>query len=278
MMKSAEPYLRGDIVALVEEMTPLLGFAPSLRLGAGLGAPVSPELAGQVLAALREALSNAARHADASQVDVTVDVDPDGMLTVLVIDDGAGIPGEAHAQRAAQPGRAGREARRQAPARPGRSDGAHSGNQAGMAGTCAADGGPGELSLALRKDPHHPGQSGGGRERGVMRASFPRCSVASGPALVRMPRIKHSRVPYVHELRSIFRSRPISSGSVTSRDGPIAVTLQPACWASRQSVSNATTARRVAAASLPSPSVLMTMSPLSSAKLTSSTAGSACRV
>jgi signal transduction histidine kinase len=91
-----QPYLRGDIVALVEEMTPLLGFAPSLRLGAGLGAPVSPELAGQVLAALREALSNAARHADARQVDVTVDVDPDGMLTVLVIDDGAGIPAGAH--------------------------------------------------------------------------------------------------------------------------------------------------------------------------------------
>ena len=93
---TGQPYLRGDIVVLVEEMTPLLGFAPSLRLGAGLGAPVSPELAGQVLAALREALSNAARHADARQVDVTVDVDPDGMLTVLVIDDGAGIPAGAH--------------------------------------------------------------------------------------------------------------------------------------------------------------------------------------
>ena len=93
---TGQPYLRGDIVVLVEEMTPLLGFAPSLRLGAGLGAPVSPELAGQVLAALREALSNVARHADARQVDVTVDVDPDGILTVLVIDDGAGIPAGVH--------------------------------------------------------------------------------------------------------------------------------------------------------------------------------------
>jgi signal transduction histidine kinase len=93
---TGQPYLRGDIVGLVEEMTPLLGFAPSLRLGAGLGAPVSPDLARQVLAALREALSNAARHADARRVDVTVDVDPDGMLTVLVIDDGAGIPAGGH--------------------------------------------------------------------------------------------------------------------------------------------------------------------------------------
>jgi signal transduction histidine kinase len=87
-----QPDLRGDIVTVVEEMTPMLGFAPSLRLGAGLAAPVSPELAGQVLAALREALSNAARHADASGVDVTVDTDPDGILTVLVTDDGTGIP------------------------------------------------------------------------------------------------------------------------------------------------------------------------------------------
>jgi signal transduction histidine kinase len=91
-----QPDLRGDVVALVEEMTPMLGFAPSLRLGAGLAAPVRPELAEQVLAALREALSNAARHAGASQVDVTVDVDPDGILAVQVTDDGTGIPADAH--------------------------------------------------------------------------------------------------------------------------------------------------------------------------------------
>ena len=88
------PDLRGDIVALVEEMADMLGFAPSLRLGAGLGAEVSPEVAEQVLAALREALSNAARHADASRVDVTVDVDPGGMLAVLVTDNGTGIPAQ----------------------------------------------------------------------------------------------------------------------------------------------------------------------------------------
>ena len=88
------PDLRGDIVALVEEMADMLGFTPSLRLGAGLGAGLDPEVAEQVLATLREALSNAARHADASQVDVTVDVDPDGMLAVQVTDDGTGIPAD----------------------------------------------------------------------------------------------------------------------------------------------------------------------------------------
>ncbi|MGH3420989.1 MAG: sensor histidine kinase, partial [Streptosporangiaceae bacterium] len=84
--------LRGDIVGLVEEMSPMLGFAPSLRLGAGLGGQVSAEVAEQVLAALREALSNAGRHSGASQVDVTVDVDPDGILAVQVTDNGTGIP------------------------------------------------------------------------------------------------------------------------------------------------------------------------------------------
>ncbi len=88
----AQPDLRADIVALVEELTPMLGFAPSLRLGAGLAARVGPDAAEQVLAALREALSNAARHAGASQVDVTVDVDPDGILAVQVTDNGTGIP------------------------------------------------------------------------------------------------------------------------------------------------------------------------------------------
>jgi signal transduction histidine kinase len=89
---AVQPDLRGDVVALVDEMTPMLGFAPSLRLGAGLGGTVSPEAAEQALAALREALSNAARHAHASRVDVTVDADADGVLTVQVTDDGAGIP------------------------------------------------------------------------------------------------------------------------------------------------------------------------------------------
>jgi signal transduction histidine kinase len=86
--------LRGDVVGLVDEMTDMLGFAPSLRLGAGLGAGISPQVAEQALAALREALSNAARHAQASRVDVIVDVSPDEMLSVQVTDDGIGIPAD----------------------------------------------------------------------------------------------------------------------------------------------------------------------------------------
>jgi len=89
-----EPDLRSDILDLVEEMTPLFGFAPSLRLGAGLGGEVGPEVAEHALVALREALSNAARHAAATRVDVTVDVGADGILTVQVTDNGTGIPAD----------------------------------------------------------------------------------------------------------------------------------------------------------------------------------------
>jgi signal transduction histidine kinase len=86
---------RTEIVSLVEEMSPMLGFAPSLRLGAGLRRLDNGEPAEQALVVLREALSNVARHAAASRADVTVDIEPDGTLTVLVIDNGNGIPAKS---------------------------------------------------------------------------------------------------------------------------------------------------------------------------------------
>jgi signal transduction histidine kinase len=89
--QASAPRLRADIVALADEMADMLGFAPAVRLGSGLDSRGSAELSDQVLAVLREALSNAARHAGATRVDVTVDTDDAGMLTVLVRDNGRGI-------------------------------------------------------------------------------------------------------------------------------------------------------------------------------------------
>jgi signal transduction histidine kinase len=85
------PALRARILAVAEEMTPLLGFAPSLRLVGPLDEKVPAGAAEQVLVALREALSNAARHAQASEVDTTVDAGADLMLRVR--DNGVGMPG-----------------------------------------------------------------------------------------------------------------------------------------------------------------------------------------
>ncbi|HLI39047.1 MAG TPA: GAF domain-containing protein [Streptosporangiaceae bacterium] len=120
--EAGQPLLRRDIAALVEEMTPLLGFPPSLRLGSGLGAGAGAEVAEGALAALREALSNAARHSRATQVDVTVDADAGGTLTVTVTDNGTGIPPGARrsglANLAARAGKLGGELRL-GPTRPG---------------------------------------------------------------------------------------------------------------------------------------------------------------
>ena len=70
----------------------MLGFTPSLRLGSGLRKLNSEELTEQALAVLSEALSNMARHANASRADVAVDVNQDGTLSVIVTDNGTGIP------------------------------------------------------------------------------------------------------------------------------------------------------------------------------------------
>jgi signal transduction histidine kinase len=89
--RASAPRLRAEIVALADDMAEMLGFAPALRLGSGLDSRASGELSDQVIAVLREALSNTARHAAATRVDVTIDTDDAGVLTVLVRDNGRGI-------------------------------------------------------------------------------------------------------------------------------------------------------------------------------------------
>jgi signal transduction histidine kinase len=90
------PGVRARILGAVEEATGLLGFAPSLRMDGRLDAVVPDSIAEHLLAVLREALSNAARHAGASRVDVAVAIEGTGHdgrdLVVTVRDDGAGIP------------------------------------------------------------------------------------------------------------------------------------------------------------------------------------------
>jgi signal transduction histidine kinase len=84
--------LRAKILEVVEEMTVPLGFAPSLRLVGPLDEELPREVGEHLLSALREALSNAARHAGASRVDVTVDGDGDE-LVLRVRDNGKGLGG-----------------------------------------------------------------------------------------------------------------------------------------------------------------------------------------
>ncbi|MFC0527662.1 GAF domain-containing sensor histidine kinase [Phytohabitans kaempferiae] len=84
--------LRTEVRDLVAGAAESLGFRPGLRLDGPLDSAVPDELRPDLLAVVREALSNAARHAHASSVDVSVEV-RGGRVTVVVVDDGVGMTG-----------------------------------------------------------------------------------------------------------------------------------------------------------------------------------------
>jgi signal transduction histidine kinase len=83
--------LRADIRSLVKEYTPLLGFTPAVRTQGPVDTAVPTQVQVELLAVLREALSNTAKHARADTVSVEVQVS-DTTLTLHVRDDGSGIP------------------------------------------------------------------------------------------------------------------------------------------------------------------------------------------
>jgi signal transduction histidine kinase len=87
--EAEHPAVRGRILEVVEEMTDSLGYPPGLRMAGQLDTRVPAPIAGQLLAALREALANAAKHARASRVDINVEAGAELVLTVR--DNGVGL-------------------------------------------------------------------------------------------------------------------------------------------------------------------------------------------
>jgi signal transduction histidine kinase len=83
-----EAGLRTQILEVVDGATGPLGFAPALRMSGRLD-DIPTEVAENLLGALREALSNATRHANASKVEVTVEAGPE--LVLLVRDNGISL-------------------------------------------------------------------------------------------------------------------------------------------------------------------------------------------
>jgi signal transduction histidine kinase len=81
--------LPGEILDVVAEMSSPLGFAPSLRMAGNLDGAMPGETGENLLSALREALSNAVRHAQAQSVDVSIEAGRTLVLTVT--DDGVGL-------------------------------------------------------------------------------------------------------------------------------------------------------------------------------------------
>jgi signal transduction histidine kinase len=83
--------VRGRVLDLVGETGPMLGFEPTVLFEGPVDTATPEPVATDMLATLREALSNVARHAGASHVDVVVAVDTTDM-TLRVTDDGGGPP------------------------------------------------------------------------------------------------------------------------------------------------------------------------------------------
>ena len=104
--------LRSQVLQVCEEAEAALGFDPQVVVEAPVDVRLGGELVADLLATLREALSNVARHAEASTAEVGVAVD-DLAVALRVTDDGIGPPagstGRGHglanmAERAARHG------------------------------------------------------------------------------------------------------------------------------------------------------------------------------
>jgi len=86
---SSSPSLRRDVLDLVAESARMLGFKPAVYFDGPIDTLVPHNVASHLLPVLREALSNVARHAAATHVDVTVRADSN--LSLEVVDDGRGV-------------------------------------------------------------------------------------------------------------------------------------------------------------------------------------------
>jgi signal transduction histidine kinase len=81
---------RGRVLRETAQSAALLGFEPSVRFAGPVDSMLTMQATDHLVAALREALTNAAKHADAKRVEVIVQIDS-GDVVLVVTDDGVGI-------------------------------------------------------------------------------------------------------------------------------------------------------------------------------------------
>ncbi|MET0861455.1 MAG: GAF domain-containing protein [Microbacterium sp.] len=86
--------VRDQLLDVVSEMAVAIPDTPRITFAGPLDSLVEPLLATELVAVLRECLTNVVRHAHAHSVEITAAI-ADGRVTLIVADDGRGIPDDA---------------------------------------------------------------------------------------------------------------------------------------------------------------------------------------
>ena len=87
-----------ELADVMAQASRVLGFTPALRMGGPVESALSDEVRTEMVASMREALGNVARHADASSAQVQVEIVEDRVV-MTVTDNGVGPPADAAALR-----------------------------------------------------------------------------------------------------------------------------------------------------------------------------------
>ena len=82
--------LSSRILAVIKEGAQGLPFAPRIRLSGPIDGPLADDLSSSLLAVISEGLSNAARHAQATSIDISVDAQ-DERIKLVIADNGIGF-------------------------------------------------------------------------------------------------------------------------------------------------------------------------------------------
>jgi len=88
--RAAPAGLQARLLAVIEEHAPQLGFTAAIRFAGPLDPGPDADLANDILAVTRDALSNCARHAHATAISVSL-AQQDGLIILDVIDNGRGV-------------------------------------------------------------------------------------------------------------------------------------------------------------------------------------------
>jgi PAS domain S-box-containing protein len=80
-----------ELADVIAQASRVLGFTPGVRLEGPVESVISDDIRSELVATMREALGNVARHAQATQAHVRVGLD-EGNVTMSVVDNGVGPP------------------------------------------------------------------------------------------------------------------------------------------------------------------------------------------